>query len=140
MTEKSCGQSGHRTQDLFRSFSRVDDRPHSPNGLSSIQRKHIPSNRSGQLSVLRRFQALATDSFRMRGNPFHRTCSRMNGWSERRIAKYHSYRRATIGSTWEARRAGRKPASVATTASRVAANRMATGSAKPSPNSMLRMK
>ncbi len=90
--------------------------------------------------TIKRFQALATDSFRMRGNPYYRTCNRLNGWSERRIAKYHSYRSATIGSTWEARRAGRKPASAATRASRVAANRMATGSTKPSPNSMLRMK
>ena len=45
MTEKSCGQSGHRTQDLFRSISRVADRSHGPNGLSSIH----PLARTGLL-------------------------------------------------------------------------------------------
>jgi hypothetical protein len=52
----------------------------------------------------------------------------------------HSYRSATIGSTRDARHAGKKPASAATMASRAAATRIATGSAKPKPNIILRTK
>jgi len=56
------------------------------------------------------------------------------------MVKVHSYRSATIGSTRDARHAGKTPASAATMASRAAATRIATGSAKPKPNIMLRTK
>ncbi len=52
----------------------------------------------------------------------------------------HSHLSATTGSTREARRAGRKPATIATAASTKAADASANGSTSPMPNNMLRMK